>query len=388
MSRVAAILLFFGLGTALAEPPEEKPTKAPPATEAEIRDAMERGVEFLLARQNPSGSWGSARNTKGLNIFAPIPGSHRAFRCAVTAMSIEALIRASDWERNEETRKALVLAEDYLLEYLPQLRRATPVALYNVWAHGYGVQALVAMHERPRVSKKRKARIREVIESQFDMLTRFESVDGGWGYYDFRYGTKQPSSSSISFVSGAILCAFYDAKVAGIDPPERLVTRAIASINRQRNPNNSYFYGEYLKDRPVRDINRASGSLGRSQCCNIALRFWGDESVDDEILIEWLDRLEARNFWLDIGRKRPIPHESWAAIAGYFFYFGHYYAGRCVAELPPEKATEYGARLAALILDDQEKDGSWWDFPFYDYHQQYGTAYALLTLVNCLPVDE
>ena len=31
----------------------------------------------------------------------------------------------------------------------------------------------------------------------------------------------------------------------------------------------------------------------------------------------------------------------------------------------------------------QEKDGSWWDFPLYDYHQQYGTAMAIMSLHRC-----
>ena len=38
------------------------------------------------------------------------------------------------------------------------------------------------------------------------------------------------------------------------------------------------------------------------------------------------------------------------------------------------------------MLDRQEKDGSWWDYPLYDYHQPYGTAFALMTLHRCLPV--
>ena len=41
--------------------------------------------------------------------------------------------------------------------------------------------------------------------------------------------------------------------------------------------------------------------------------------------------------------------------------------------------------LADLMLDRQEKDGSWWDYPLYDYHQPYGTGYALMTLQRCLP---
>jgi len=37
------------------------------------------------------------------------------------------------------------------------------------------------------------------------------------------------------------------------------------------------------------------------------------------------------------------------------------------------------------MLDRQEKDGSWWDYPLYDYHQPYGTSFALMTLIRCLP---
>jgi hypothetical protein len=39
--------------------------------------------------------------------------------------------------------------------------------------------------------------------------------------------------------------------------------------------------------------------------------------------------------------------------------------------------------LAHVLLRLQEKDGSWWDFPLYDYHQQYGTAFALMSLARC-----
>ena len=92
---------------------------------------------------------------------------------------------------------------------------------------------------------------------------------------------------------------------------------------------------------PGAGISRPGGSLGRSQACNVAMRIWGDELVTDEVLVTWLDRLFARNVWLDIGRKRPIPHESWFGVAGYFFYYGHYYAALCIEQLPP---AERGAR--------------------------------------------
>jgi len=130
-------------------------------------------------------------------------------------------------------------------------------------------------------------------------------------------------------------------------------------------------------------INRPGGSLGRSQACNLALRLWGDSRITDDVLKEWLDRLFSRNLWLDIGRKRPIPHESHFQVAGYFFYFGHYYASLCIEQLKQEERPFYQDHLAAVMLPLQEKDGSWWDFPLYNYHQQYGTAFALMTLKRC-----
>jgi hypothetical protein len=39
--------------------------------------------------------------------------------------------------------------------------------------------------------------------------------------------------------------------------------------------------------------------------------------------------------------------------------------------------------LAHVLLPLQERDGSWWDYPFYNYHQQYGTAMAVMSLVRC-----
>ncbi len=32
----------------------------------------------------------------------------------------------------------------------------------------------------------------------------------------------------------------------------------------------------------------------------------------------------------------------------------------------------------------QEQDGSWWDFPMHDYHQQYGAALAVMALQRSL----
>ena len=349
---------------------------------SQIFNAIDRGCDFLLENQHDNGSWGSATQPKGLNIFAPIPGSHRAFRLAVTALCTSALIEAKGQDLKFD--KTIKKGEAFLLEELPNLRRATPMAIYNVWSHSFGLQALARLYERSS-GRQRKKQIQAVIEHQVSMLEKYESIDGGWGYYDFRAQTQKPSGSSISFVNATGLIALKKAQETGVEVPDRLVSRAIAAILRQRLPDHSYLYGEYLKNRPRAGINRPAGSLGRSHACNYALQMWGNDQINNQVHILCLDRLFARNGWLDVARKRPVPHESWFAVAGYFFYYGHLYASLCVDTLPMPEKEKYQKKMAEVLVPLQEKDGSWWDFPLYNYHKQYGTSMAILSLQRCLP---
>lgn len=357
-------------------PDPHKPI-APKTLDAAIR----KGIHFLLTDQNADGSWGSPTRTKDLNIMAGV-GSHHAFRTATTALCVSALIETYDG--SPDVLVAIKRGETFLLDELPRVRRDDPTLIYNVWAHGYGIQALVDMYQRRPDDKPRRARIREIIRTQYDRLSRYESVEGGWGYYDFKAGTQRPASDSTSFVNATVLIAFDEARrITGEAPPKKLTQRAIDATERQKLPDFSYLYGTYLRFRPRMGINRPGGSLGRSQACNLALRTWGDKTITDPVVKEWLDRLITRNGWLDIGRKRPIPHESHFQVAGYFYYYGHYYATLCIGLLPQAERPFYQDHLAAILLGHQEEDGSWWDYPLYNYHQQYGTAFALMSLQKC-----
>ena len=309
----------------------------------------------------------------------------------MTALCVSALIELSSprttLSNADAVRRAIESGEEFLFRELPQVRRDDPACLiYNVWAHAYGIQALVRMHGR-LPEKARRARIEELIRGQYDRLARYESAEGGWGYYDMGAGTQRPNSYSCSFVNATVLVAFHEARQLGVLPPEKLVKRGVEGIVQQRNPDFSYLYGLYLRYHPLMEINRPGGSLGRSQACNLALRLWGDRKVTDAIIIEWLDRLIVRNGRLDMGRKRPIPHESHFMVAGYFYYYGHYYAALCIDQLPTAGHPFYQDHLARILLGHQERDGSWWDYPLYNYHQQYGTAFVLLSLEHCRKRD-
>jgi hypothetical protein len=369
----------------LEHPVNLHPKEPVPVSPPELEAGIARGVTFLLKDQNRDGSWGTAEHTKELNIIAGV-GSHHAFRAATTALCVSALIELDDG--SPAVRAAIERGEEWLFRELPRIRRDDPMLIYNVWAHGYAIEALVHMHNRKPDDAERREKIAALIREQNDRLTRYEAAEGGWGYYDFKAGTQRPAADSTSFVNAAVLIAWYHAKQLGIEPPPKVLKRAIDATERQKLPDFSYLYGTYLRNMPRMDINRPGGSLGRSQACNLALRLWGDETITEAVTKEWLDRLITRNGWLDMGRKRPIPHESHFMVAGYFYYFGHYYAALEIERLPAAEQAFYQDHLARIILDRADADGSWWDYPLYNYHQQYGTAFALMTLKRCRKADD
>ncbi len=362
------------------------PTAIDPPTPQDIQQSINLGVDYLLLDQRPDGGWGSAERTKGLNIYAPVPGAHHGFKLAVAGLVLTALVECEptlDPERAAKVRQAIDRGTQWVLANHERVRRATPSAIYNVWGHAYAIQGLVRLYYRAEANEELQAKLLAAIETQAEKLQRYSFLNGGWGYYDFEHGTQIPGSSPNSFTTATALVALHEAAAVGVEIPDKLIDKAVASIERQRNPDFSYAYGEYLRMMPRLGINRPAGSLGRSQACNIALRLYGDRRVTDEVLKTWLNRLYARNGWLGLGRKKPIPHESYFQVAGYFYYYGHFYAACCINQLPSDERPYFQDHLAHILLPLQEKDGTWWDYPFYNYHQQYGTAMALYCLRQC-----
>ena len=230
----------------------------------------------------------------------------------------------------------------------------------------------------------KKKELTNAIRVHMSRLERWQSIHGGWFYYGS--GMSKPINPSCSFVNAAVLVALARAHDVGIDCDEKMLQSALRATRLARKPDGSFMYTSRIKSDlsgAAREINRPSGSLGRSQAGNIALRLWNDDNITDNVMRTWLNRLISRHGWLDMGRKKPIPHESFAAVAGYFYYFGVYYGTVCIESLPPKEQPFYQHHLARLIIDRQEKDGSWFDYPLYSYHKPYGTAFAILSLQRC-----
>ena len=376
-------LLFLLVQTAWAIQEDDltrlRPDISPPLTSEEVGGAIQKGTGYLLKSQRKDGCWGGPQWTGGVDSD-PVPGSFRSFDIAVTAMCLEALM---DVEQSEEVVQANKKAFQFLIERTNRIQRAGPGDLPHVWAHCYCIQTFSKIYSRETDVNKKKI-LSEAIVEHLKGLKRWQSIHGGWFYYGS--GMSQPINPSCSFVNAAVLIAIKRAEEIGIQGDEKMIAKALKALKLMRKPDSSYLYSAKIetdKAGAMRPINRPSGSLGRSQACNMALREWGDKRITDEVLEVWLDRLISRHGWLDMGRKKPIPHESFAAVAGYFYYFGMYYGALCADDLPQAQQQLYKPHIGRLLIARQEKDGSWFDYPLYSYHKPYGTAFALLSLQRC-----
>lgn len=373
------VLVLIGAGCArrAASTPSNSATQPMALPRGPHADAIERGVKFLVRSQQPEGCWGTGLETRGLEIYSMVPGSHDAFRVATTALCVMALREAYDLPV-PGLREAHARGVQYLVRN-GEARRDDGRLLYNVWAHTYALQALsveLRHHHDPRVEAMARWHL--------DRMIRYATYVGGWNYYDFKAQTQRPSLGPTSFGTAAGLVALWEARRAGLQVPQSLIDASLRRVMEMRLPIGVYLYSLDHRYIPRLPANQIKGAVGRTQPCNYALWLWGYQGIGEAQVRQGLDLFFEHHAFLDMARKRPWPHEAWYQNSAYYYYFDHYYAALLVERLSPAARSEYAARLAAHVAPYQEPDdGSWWDYAMWDYHKPYGTAFAVMTLLRC-----
>lgn len=340
------------------------------ASKPSYRASVDRGVKFLVQSQQPDGSWGTGTLTRGNEIYSMVPGSHDAYRVATTALCVMALREAGETAAHAK-------GVEYLIEH-GEARRDSGDLLYNVWAHIYGLQALAI-----EMQHETDPRLKEAAQKQLDRLIRYAVYTGGWNYYDFQNQTQSPSMGATSFNTAAGLVALDEARKAGLEVPQPLIEGSLRRLEQCRTPEGVYLYGFDYRYIPRIAANREQGAVGRTQPANDALWLWNSKNIGREQAIQGLDLFFKYHQFLEMGRKRPYPHEAWYQTSGYYYYFDHYYAARLIKRLGRKDGGLYARELAKVIAPHQEEDGSWWDYPMWDYDKPYGTAFAIMTLLRC-----
>lgn len=375
----------FLLSLAFWLPPQELMPPPRGSTVAEARAAIDRGVTFLKNKQNSDGSWGGAGEaiwTFTGDVWSTAE-THHAWRVATTGLCTMALLESG---QREAHRAAIDRAIDYLLANT-DIRRPNEWDTMNSWAYIYSLQALAIAARDAHILENapRLANLRVAAKELAGGLVSYQSLSGGWGYLELDPPVTQRLQWATSFTTAAALVAFADARDAGFEIDTTMVRRAVGAVRRCSLPTGAYTYSVQATADPrtMEWIDQIKGSLGRIQCCNVALHL-NNLPITEEKIASGLDYFFRYHKFLDIARNRPIPHEAYYFNSGYFYLFGHYYAARAVGLLPVERRPTYFAKLRAEIIKLQQSDGSMYDYDMHAYHKPYGTAFGVLTLAESL----
>ncbi len=355
---------------------------AAPVKARTIDDGVRDGLAFLVRAQNADGSWGTGTVTHGNEVTANTPASHQAFRAAVTALGTMALRESLEAGFDPAgVRDAHARGVEWLATK-SESRREQGDLLYTFWANAYVTQALAGEIKAGNADP----RVRQMAAWHIDRLARYATFKGGWNYYDFVAQTQEPSMGPTAFGSAAGLLALWEARQAGLDVPQQLVDRTVHRLEEMHLPTGAYLYGsDYARIPRVLPAHMVPGSLGRTQAANLALLEWNSPKISRERALRELPPFFTDHAAMEMGRKKPYPHESWYQVSGYYYYFGQYYAARLIQYLGDEdvKKQWVGRLSGEHILDHQEADGSWWDYAMWDYHKPYGTSFAVMALLRC-----
>ncbi len=380
MRRLGCVLVL-ALGVARAEP-GEAPHLAkvtPPAARVSVDEAVRTAVDFLVAHQNKDGSFGSAAAERPYQLWCDVPGGHRAFRAASTALCWMGLNDAP--YQPEASKKAQARCLAWLAKNA-RVKRAYAQQFYNIWAFGYGLRALgQALHKQAPGADA--AAIRATMEGIIKDLGTLQTVDGGWSYLDFRMPVRRKPMASNSFTSATVMMGLYEAREAGVPVPQKMIDRAVKYVWSTRTPTGNYTYSVGFRYAPNAMINKAQGSSMRNQACNLVLHLFDGGNCGRDKLRLGLQQLQDNHRFAIAGVRRPRPHESWYAVSGYFYLYGQQYAALVLDRVSEEDRKLYWPHVVKAVLQTRQHDGSFWDYPTYDYHKYYGTGYALIALSRC-----
>ncbi len=380
LSTLAALALFAPVDEALPD---------------DVAAAVKRGAEILVERQEnyepdpPVGRledadlapWQVDEEARLAKLRSkarkpaewPYEGVYRVaggvipagYRVGGTAIACEALLAAPDFDESKEQRAAVERAVVFILDELRDNRalEAGPKVGYDVrgWGHAYALRTLLLVVERGAVDGHIEKRIVKAIPDLIERIEVNAVPDGGWNYANQR---------TSPFMTGSTLLTLYLARSHGYDVDATIVEKALDGLERGRTERGSFAYSGAL-----RGAVAMPGSSARSSVAELALYLAGRSSQDElEAAVEgffvgWVDLLTRKS--------RQGTHVGQYAIAPYYFFFGHSYAGLAIEQLPVEARDDYRGRLHRVLWATREPDGRWNDRVF-PRTSAYGTSMAML----------
>lgn len=379
MSFLACLVLVPALAqdTRAVGEQDEAPPAAATLSREDVYEPLDRGVSYLLGTQNEDGSWSSKAPTCLFEIGFALE-TYYSWQVASQGLACMALAAVPE---TPERQRALEAGVRFLCETrLPH--RGADWDIDGVWTCLYGYVACIEVLSSGRLEGEPWSEMLLTRAGEFlGELRRHQALSGGWAYYDDPPYDVVPTWAT-SFSTALVLPALVRGQELGLEVEQKMIDRAVRYVRRCALPNGAYSYDltPVARLSGVEHINKIEGSLGRIQVCNWGLAGAGVQQVTAEVVRDGLEQFFLHHGFLDHVRTRPIPHEGFHANAGYFYFFGHYYAARAIELLPEEEREGFHARLRPHLCKTQWQSGGASDFLDAGYLVTASTSYLVLSL--------
>lgn len=354
VGRLGAAVIALGAGLcgstrapaqAVVDPaPAESPAgvlpECPPEVTPEARQAIERGVAYLISTQNRDGSW----RTHGATGSYPV---------AMTSLAGLALLAGGNtpaegpYARNVSSALTFVLKSARRDGLIAQLEEES----HCMHGHGFAMLFLAqcyGMEEDPR----RQAEVRLVLQRAIQLTARSQSAAGGWLYTPDSGGDE--GSVTVTQVQALRAC-----RNAGIAVPKQVIDNALAYLEHSTNEADGGIRYQVSDTGPSRPAITAAAIA----CYYNAGRYDDPRAAKALGFVD--EHLSPRG-----GRsQRYFGH----------YYYAHLYMAQVAYLTGPTRWSEYYPVMRDVLISKQlNRDDGAWDGDHVG--TTYGTAVALIIL--------
>jgi squalene cyclase len=299
--------------------------------------AIDRGLAWLVGRQNDDGSFG---------------GNGYSRNVAVVSLASMAFLSGGHTPGRGEYGQQVSRCLSYLLSAeddsgficLPAYTSHGPM-----YDHGFATLALAEMY-----GMSPDVEVREKLARAVRLIVTTQNAEGGWRY--------QPKVGEADIsVTICQVMALRAARNAGLYVPNQTIDRCVDYVKRCQNADGGFMY--MLSGGPSRFPRSAAGVVALYS----AGIYEGDE------VRRAIDYLE---------QHRPAAEEF---ARDTHAMYGHYYAVQAMWQAGGEHWQRWYPAAADILVKQQQEDGSWMDL----ICSEYGTAMATIILQmpnNALPI--
>ncbi len=340
---VSGLLIFSALSTTPAFAQTKPPTVEASGKELvtpTTQQAIDRGLAYLAARQQPRGSFGMETRYRR-NV-------------AVSSLAGMAFLSAGHTPGRGKYGVAVDQTIDFILSsaqpsgYIIQADSAGHGPMYG---HGFATLFLSEVYGMsPRDD------VRQTLKSAVQLIVNSQNREGGWRY------DPDGKDADVS-VTVCQIMALRAARNCGIGVPKATVDQCIDYVKKCQNADGGFRY--QLNIRPTSEFARSAAGL-------VALYSAG--VYEGAELDRGLTYLE-----------RHRPSGDLLRFESHYFY-GHYYAVQAMWHAGGDNWRKWYPSIRDELVSRQMPDGSW---PDHMINTEYGTAMACLVLQmpnNYLPI--